>query len=514
MNLKYFTAWATMVVGISSSFAQVLDRAPANRDQIRPPTLQRLVGASNCDLASSLGFRFDGSDETALLDSTLTRFFAANGGCLAIDNGKSLRIDGQITFPADAANAQGVGIAGRQPTYAIIGAGNSYAPSGYAWMSGGSTLDLRYHGSEIAALQGGPKLLSVGHGTLIIENLNITTGASSDCATFFYSTGTVVRMRGVTFQGTGCNGGVVLGGTAAYGGMYPTNYPVSTAVTGWFQGYGSFLSDVYFFGTGNAVAPALLFQGYVNGVVARNLWIGSGGSSTAYMLNGRQSYLSRPGPAIVISGLGTGPAAARANTIDAAVIEIGGYGSGSPGHDYTCGIALHNAEETNIERFTVWDGGSGTYAICGDSTATKNHVAVSVHTDGVALVNPSWSANNNMPYRTIPFLFSGAGSPLTGTQTQCSLSVAGGTINRFFVGVDAPGSATFSMRVVSASSYTGISGFLGYSAVASESLSSEVLRDDSKLNAYIPANTFLCVQISSPSGITSANGFTQIWQGQ
>jgi hypothetical protein len=35
-------------------------------------------------------------DETTLLNSTLSAFYTAGGGCLAIDAGKTLRADGQI----------------------------------------------------------------------------------------------------------------------------------------------------------------------------------------------------------------------------------------------------------------------------------------------------------------------------------------------------------------------------------------------------------------------------------
>ena len=55
------------------------------------------ASAGSCSLASSLGFQLNGTDETSLLNSTLAAFYAAGGGCLAIDGGKTLRIDGQIT---------------------------------------------------------------------------------------------------------------------------------------------------------------------------------------------------------------------------------------------------------------------------------------------------------------------------------------------------------------------------------------------------------------------------------
>lgn len=224
------------------------------------------------------------------MNSTLANFYTAGGGCLAIDAGKTLRADSQITLPAAAANSTSNGVGGKQPWYRITGASGAFSPFGAGMMMGGSILDLRYHGSGLGQFQGGPKMLGVGMGVLEIDHVLITTGAASDCATFLMTTSTVPMFHDFAISGTGCNGGIVIGGSAGIGSSYPANAPLATAVAGWFQGYGGSIRNVALVGLGNATAPPILLQSQVNQFSIEDICIGQGGSANAYLLNGGGAY--------------------------------------------------------------------------------------------------------------------------------------------------------------------------------------------------------------------------------
>src|SRR5262249_54965720 len=111
--------------------------------------------AGPCQLASSLGFALNGTDESALLNSTFTAFYNAGGGCLAIDMGKTLRADSQIVLPH--ANSWPYA----SPSYRITSgsmAGGVLGSSDLATNTG--ILDLRFHGDSSHPEYGnGPKLV-------------------------------------------------------------------------------------------------------------------------------------------------------------------------------------------------------------------------------------------------------------------------------------------------------------------------------------------------------------------
>ena len=206
--------------------------------------------AGACQTASSLGFHLNGTDETARLNSTLLSFYNAGGGCLAIDCGKTLRADGQIAMPNSGSYPFS------QPPYRITsfcGSSGNYSeptdcqPNGAACgghndvgnIIGGARLDLRYNGSGITALQGGPKIFTGGAGQLEIDHLAIVDGGT-DCATFIMSTLSPLKIHDDTFVGyrpsggdTGCNDVIALGGQLAWGpatGTVP-NSPANYANT-------------------------------------------------------------------------------------------------------------------------------------------------------------------------------------------------------------------------------------------------------------------------------------------
>ena len=477
-----------------------------------PPGPSGSSGA--CTLASALGFLLNGTDETTLLNSVFAAFYTAGGGCLAIDPNKTLRADGQITLPAAAAGSIQGALAGPQPPYRITGyAGAAAGQPGL--VVGGSVLDLRYHGSGLTAFQGGPKLLSVGQGMLEIDHITIKTGAASDCATFLMTTGTTPYFHDMAIYGTGCNGGIVIAGTQAVG-TYAANSPLSTAVTGWFNGYGGSIENVKLFGIGNATAPGILLQSQVNQFLIRHIYAQWGGSSTAWLLSGGQSYSSAPGSAISIVGHGWGTDADRSNVIDEGIIEVGG--SHGFAADYSCAISLVHAEETTITNIGAYDGDSSTALLCGDSTAIKNRVTKTNYVDstGVVYTNGTWDPANDMPYRAIPFTFDGGGA-VPAAATACSPELTfGGIINRFSMYGNASGNATIVVSAGSSpASQTTISSTETMSSAASLVDTTLAGWTYAGINAnWLPPGSVVCVTLSSPATLHRLAGSLRVLEGR
>jgi hypothetical protein len=148
--------------------------------------------AGPCTLASSLGFALNGTDEATLLNSTFAAWYAAGGGCLAIDAGKTLRADGQIVLPNSGSapwNQPPIRITG---SVSVNGYGDQLHAAG-TYPVGGSRLDLRY--------AGGPKILTLGSGTMEIDHITLVDGAS-DCAPFVQTTFTVLKIHDASFFGS------------------------------------------------------------------------------------------------------------------------------------------------------------------------------------------------------------------------------------------------------------------------------------------------------------------------
>ena len=463
---------------------------------------------SPCQTASSLGFALAGSDETTLLNSTLSTFYAAGGGCLYIDAGKTLRADSQIVIPNSGASNY------TQPPIRITGAGATGGAGKTAGTVTGSSLDLRYHGSAYANYGNGPKLLTMGQGRLEIDHLTLTAGGTAggvggtDCAAYVMTTNTVLYIHDTSFVSqhgdwAGCNIGVILGGTGVPGAG------ASGAITDCFNGYESSISDNAFLNMGIAV----LMQSAVNGsTVARN-WIYGGNGTTPVAA------------AIDIQGYGVntgGYQSSRSNKIVGNVIEVGGYPT--PAASYTCAIRLHNAWFTQIDHNDVYDGGSATYFLCGDSTAAWSNVTRSNYVDSDTIyTNATWSTSNYMPFRTVAFFFDGGGSALSGTTTRCTLVPFGGNINQFSMAADQSGSATVTVKAVAFGSYTGPASATDISN-GGESMAS-VSKQDVALTGWtyagnkpaagpLPPNTMVCFSLSSPATITWLSGNIQILEGR
>jgi hypothetical protein len=339
------------------------------------------------------------------------------------------------------------------------------------------------------------------------------------------TTSTVPMFHDFAISGTGCNGGIVVGGSGGISSSYPANTPLATAVTGWFQGYGGSIRNVALVGLGNATAPPILLQSQVNQFSIEDIWIGHGGSANPYLLNGGGAYSSSPGAAIDIEGHGTALDADRSNIISKGIIEMGGSQS-IPGLDYSCGIKLHYAEETTVEGIGFYDGNSSTYAFCGDDTAIKNRIERTNYLDttGTQPTNAAWSTNNYMPYRAVGFFFDGGGAALAGTATRCSLTPFGGVINQFSMAADQAGGATVTVKTVALGSYTGPGSATDISN-GGETMSASVSRQDSTLSGWTyagtnpsagppPPNTMVCFTLSNPSAITWLVGQIQLWEGR
>lgn len=481
-------------------------------------TVNRGMGG-NCPTASSLGFKLDGTDEGTLWNSTWAAYYTAGtGGCIYIDCGKTLRSDSFTQFggttPATVAP-------GSAPPYRITGCNSSASGwNGVAVPAGGSTLDLRYKGSGLTQFGGGPKLFATGVGRFELDHFTLTTGAASDCALFVMTTGAIPAIHDVTFSGTGCNGGYVAGGTGTYIGTYPANTPLSTAITGPFGGYGGYVSNNYFYGFGNATQPVILLQSNVNAFNIGWNWYGLGGSSTAYRLNGGQSFAASAGPIIYSNGYSTGTNSNRSNVIDGGVFEF--FNDAGIWHTYTCAIKIHNTEELTVMNAQVYDGDSSTAAFCGDSTGIKSRIDKSNYFDvaGGLYVDATWSANNSMPYRSINFQFDGGGSALSGTTTRCSQKIPfGGVINQFAMYADQSGNASIAVTSGSSpASQSAISGsgetITGAASLVDTTLSGWTYAGLNPAAGWLAPGSVVCVTLSSPATITWLTGGIQILEGR
>jgi hypothetical protein len=466
-------------------------------------TLQGGSGGSSisqtpCNLASSLGFQLNGTDETALLNATFASFYAAHGGCLAIDANKTLRADGQIKLP-DSGSPNWT-----SPSYRITGIGPGVGGNGDAsTVQGGSVLDLRYHGNSI--YNGGPKLWANGMGTLELDHITIAD-MGTDCATFLLTTGTRLTIHDATFysavaEGSACNDAIVLGGTG--------NWPRTGAISDPFAGFGSVIERNSFL----RMARVAVFQGNVNDIKFENNYVWGGNTTT-------------PGPIIesVPGGAGTN----FSNTIRGNTFEACNRvnGTGSCLLSQNCGLKLSAAQEWTIDSNGFYDAFSSSAAfLCGSSTAIRNNVTRTNYMDSTVshLVDSNWDENNYMPWRSVPFFFDGGGSPLTGTTTRCTLVPFGGIINRFSMLADQSGSAKVSVKAVPMSSYAGPSSASDVSN-GGEDLINAVAKQDSTLTGWwytnvsgtatMTPNTVLCFTLSNASTITWLSGNVQIWEGR
>ena len=417
-----------------------------------------------------MGFQLNGTDETALLNSTLA---STTVSCLAVDASKTLRADGQVMAPTTH-------------PFRITGA----VSAGYSDPVG-SILDLRYAGSA----NGGAKLYApindLGGGAfastfLEIDHITITS-SGSDCNPYIITTGNRLAVHDSTFIGapypytTSCHDAIIQG----FGGLY--------------LGYGSWIRNNWFVGMARAYTGNSQSGWEVNGVLIDNNYIQGGNTTTPV------------DAAIKFIG------SARSNQITNNLIQMGVAGPRT--RMYNCGILLADAGVHNsFSGNQAWDGDGGSYLLCGNASAIRNTVDKSNFVDwtGFNLVNATWSANNYMPYRTIPFFFDGGGSALSGTITRCGVVPFGGYINQFSMAADQTGSATITVKTGAFGSYTGPGSASDISS-GGETMSGAVTKQDTTLNNWsrtITPNTMVCFTLSNPSTITWLSGNVQVWEGQ
>ena len=143
-------------------------------------------------------------------------------------------------------------------------------------------------------------------------------------------------------------------------------------------------------------------------------------------------------------------------------------------------------------------------------SAAPTAVAMPTCTSGAVLYNTSthaWSCvSAGSASWAIGAAFDGGGSPLSGTQTECTVVPYSGTITAAYTTADVSGSATITATTVALGSYTGISGAPYATAIpAATNLNlSSALSATPAVSGWtaLTAGNMLCVQVTSPSTIT------------
>ncbi|HKA00986.1 MAG TPA: hypothetical protein VKE70_30950 [Candidatus Solibacter sp.] len=447
------------------------------------------VGKSGpCQLASSLGFLLNGTDETTLLNNTVAAMVNAGGGCLAIDGGKTIRADGQIVTPTggqyatvritSAAHAAGGGVGDPVP-----------------FVTGGGMLDLRYHASAVYG--GGPKIFTNFAGNLLLDDITITTNAgASDCAAFLMTTNAVLYINRVTFSGgktsgASCNDAIIMGGTTTSSDF---------TMTGYFNGYGSVVRDSRFLN----MARVGVLQSSANGTVWDSNYVQGGNITTPV-----STIFDIPGAGIN----------ARMNQFTNNLLEFGNFATGMNTHMYTCGFRLGQAVNNSFRGNQFWDGDGNTHAFCSSDANNNKQNTIdksnSLDGTGITLTDSAWPANNYMPYRSIPFFFDGGGNALAGTTTRCAPIGFGGLINKFTMASDQAGSARITVKTIDLNNYTGPNSAADISN-GGEFMSGALVKQDSMLtgwNKTLTPNTMVCFTLSSPTNITWLGGSVQVWEG-
>lgn len=115
-------------------------------------------------------------------------------------------------------------------------------------------------------------------------------------------------------------------------------------------------------------------------------------------------------------------------------------------------------------------------------------------------------AGTNINIRQFGAHFDGQGSALSGTIVACQRVPWAGSITGWYVIADASGSATIGVKKVAFASYTGESGYSGYTDVTgggtAPGLSSAVTATFSNLTSWstsVTAGQVYCIQLSSPA---------------
>lgn len=480
----------------ASLFGQGLINTPVT---VASPTM---TVAFTCQSANSLGFLLNGTDETAKLNSVLAAFYTAGGGCLAIDANKTLRADSKITIPNNAASItlpfSTTGNSGYfiQPNIRITGA-NQNAFYGNGVTGTGSTLDLRFTGS-------GGKLVSLAQGNLEIDHITVMSGgASTDCNSLIVITGTTTRIHNNIFAGTNTSSPCTTAITS--GGTNQPNSNIQGNESDWAWGTVYIYENTFGASMGTGSAPNIQHAFIGNSSVNDGLFNDNALGGVANIGSNQTADKS----VILMNGYGTGSNASRAMHFERNLIEAG---------TTPVGMYLANTERAVIS-IECWDGTSANSCIDGTSTATKNSILPTNFVDqtGGAFIGPNLSTNNYFPWNSIPFVFDGNGSALSGTITHCSDPTPfGGYVNQFAMIADQSGNATITVKTVAQASYTGPGSATDISN-GGESMSAATSKVDTTLTGWsrtITPGTVFCVVLSSPATVTRVSGSVQVWTGK
>lgn len=375
------------------------------------------VGASGagCKTASSLGFALDGSDESAKMTTVLNDFATAGGGCLYIDDGKTLRVDSQIVLPHAATSPY------YQAPIRITSGGHSgnYADVSQSFPPGGGKLDLRYHGGNSLMYGGGPKFLSLGKGGFWLDHVTLMTGAgSSDCAAFVMSTLSTPHIENVAFIGStpsngvaySCNDGIIAGGIGN------TVAPHRGNVDDPFQGYGGTIRNNYF----SAIRRLVVWQNWTNALQVENntndAQSGNGdGRRAAYVINGMSAIdivdtlpatcttwsaaASTGNPPLYLrtayGGYQIGTYYCSAPDTWTFLVNSGTINGGSLSHNliegyYARGVDIAGAANLALQYNEFWDVAPGFIAYSGDASTGHNKVAWTLRNANTTMFSTDW----------------------------------------------------------------------------------------------------------------------------
>lgn len=201
-----------------------------------------------------------------------------------------------------------------------------------------------------------------------------------------------------------------------------------------------------------------------------------------------------------LKGTITGPSGSAKISfrLDACSLQAGT----TPGNPNTSGALTYKGAWSSAVAYNlnnvVTDGGSSYAAI---ATSTNQEPP-----------NATYWVPLGAQSRRFGFSFNGGGSALSGTLTGCTTVPYSGTITGWYVEGDQSGSATIAVHSVATGSYTGTSGFAGYTDVTgggtAPSLSAAVYNSSTTLTNWVTAVTrgnFYCVQVTSPATVQVLN---------
>lgn len=126
-------------------------------------------------------------------------------------------------------------------------------------------------------------------------------------------------------------------------------------------------------------------------------------------------------------------------------------------------------------------------------------------------------ATTNQNTRQIAVHFDGGGSAITGTTTTCQRVPYAGTINGWYIDSDVSGSGTLGVRSVAFASYTGTSGYSGYTDVTGggtapviTSATNAIFSNLTSWVTSVTAGQIFCFQLSSVTTSTVIDVYLQV----